>query len=91
MVTALEQGREDAALGAAWRRAEASMPVGWRLGGLIQRGSTSNRWQAVALPYMARGVVGLGTTAGTVGHLEGETCPTPADALDSLAQMAADL
>ncbi len=54
-MTALEDQREDQALGAAWRRVEAALPEGWRWMGVDWRPDSAlelnghdedKRWQA---------------------------------------------
>lgn len=54
MPTALEQNRDDQALGAAWRRAEA-IP-GWVLREVLRRAWGSDRdWAAIACPVTSDG------------------------------------
>ena len=72
MTPALIQQREDAALGAAWRRCEAALPEGW-FGPYIEP-----QWRAWAVEPSFGAV-----SEGLVGNGYG---PTPTEALTALAE-----
>lgn len=69
---------EDAQLGAAWRRAEAALPEGWRMDGLFHYGAD---WSAQAEPKPAY----RSTQSGTTWLGIGKHGPTPTLALEALA------
>lgn len=68
-LTALEQRREDEALGAAWRRAEAAIPEGWYGLSLLKR---QRGYEVFVLPPADR--MGVWSLSGA----------TPTEALDAL-------
>lgn len=80
MLTALEQQREDQALGAAWRRCEAALPEGW----ILQLGDWSAEPHRTVPLFEAYAESYAGPSRSD--YRESGAGPTPTAALEALAE-----
>lgn len=78
-----DQMREDAQLGAAWRRCETALPEGWVIEGLSwERGKDGAPSQAFPDQWHARAF----SWTPTARRIYGKPGPTPTAALNALAE-----